>query len=114
MKLSGTTAYKGILLFAEVNGRTAGSWGALGEGLQLHPSCKHAVTHDVYHLSGHSEDEAPWVVPADYTTGDSVVFKATVVRSYSIWRGHTAPTPSMLIPVTLHGSFGGPLRTRVS
>lgn len=85
VKLSGTTPYKGILLFAEVNGRASGSWGALGEGLQVHPSCKHAVTHDVYHLTGHAEDEVPWVVPTTFSSGDTVVFKATVVRSYSTW-----------------------------
>lgn len=85
MKLSGTTSYKGILIFAEVNGKPSGSWGALGEGLQLHPSCKYAVTHNVYHLSGRAEDEIPWVVPTDFSAGDTVVFKATVVRSYSTW-----------------------------
>ena len=95
MRFSGKTPYKGILLFGEVNGAHAGSWGALGEGLQPHPSCKYAVTHDVYHLHGRTEDEVPWLVPADFTAGDALVFKATVVRNYATWR---VPRPARAAP----------------
>ena len=85
VRLAGATPYKGLLLFAELNGAPAGSWATPGEGLQLHPSCKHHITHDVYHLSGRAEDSVSWVVPADYSAADSLVFKATVVQAYSTW-----------------------------
>jgi hypothetical protein len=84
--LSGAEEYKGLLLFAEVNGRPAGAWGAdLPEGVQPHPHCKRTVTHDTYHVGGKLRDAIPWVVPDDLSDGTEVVFKATVVRDYATW-----------------------------
>jgi hypothetical protein len=84
--LSGTEDYKGLLLFAEVDGRPAGAWGAdLPEGVQPHPHCKLTVTHDTYHVGGKQRDDIPWVVPEGLSEGSSVVFKATVVRDYATW-----------------------------
>ncbi len=84
--LSGEADYKGLLLFAEVNGRPAGSWGKdLPEGVQPHPHCKRTVTHDTYHVGGKTRDDIPWVVPDDLADGAEVVFKATVVRDYATW-----------------------------
>ena len=84
--LSGETDYKGLLLFAEVNGRLAGAWGEdLPEGVQPHPHCKQTVTHDTYHVGGAIRDAIPWVVPENLADGTEVVFKATVVRDYATW-----------------------------
>lgn len=55
------------------------------EGVQPHPHCKHAVTHDTAHVAGKTLDEIPWRVPEGLQAGDTVVFRATVVREYSTW-----------------------------
>jgi hypothetical protein len=84
--LSGESDYKGLLLFAEVDGRLAGAWGEdLPEGVQPHPHCKQTVTHDTYHVGGSSRDAIPWIVPENLADGTEVVFKATVVRDYATW-----------------------------
>ena len=84
--LSGESDYKGLLLFAEVNGRPAGAWGDdLPEGVQPHPHCKQTVTHDTYHVGGSARDAIPWIVPENLADGTEVVFKATVVRDYATW-----------------------------
>jgi hypothetical protein len=84
--LSGESDYKGLLLFAEVDGRLAGAWGDdLPEGVQPHPHCKQTVTHDTYHVGGSTRDAIPWVVPENLADGTEVVFKATVVRDYATW-----------------------------
>jgi hypothetical protein len=94
--LAGEADYKGLLLFAEVNGRPAGSWGKdLPEGVQPHPHCKRTVTHDTYHVGGKLRDDIPWVVPDDLADGVEVVFKATVVRDYATWCVLAAPRPSV-------------------
>ena len=86
--LSGVEDYKGLLLFAEVDGHVAGAWGSdLPEGVQPHPHCKHTVTHDTYHVGGKRRDDIPWVVPEGLSDGTHVVFKATVVRDYATWSG---------------------------
>ena len=84
--LSGETDYKGMLLFAEVDGRLAGAWGDdLPEGVQAHPHCKQTVTHDTYHVGGLTHDAIPWIVPENLADGTEVVFKATVVRDSATW-----------------------------
>ena len=86
LSLSGPEAYKGVLLLAEVDGSPAGVWGTpLPEGLQPHPHCKHAVTHDTAHVGGLTTDAVPWVVPEGLAPGTRVVFRATVVREYATW-----------------------------
>ena len=97
--LSGETDYKGMLLFAEVDGRLAGAWSDdLPEGVQAHPHCKQTVTHDTYHVGGLTHDAIPWIVPENLADGTEVVFKATVVRDYATWCASCAcftvqPTP---------------------
>lgn len=91
VSLSGAAEYKGLLLFAEVDGRPVGTWGKdLPEGVQAHPHCKRAVTHDTYHVGGKQRDDIPWVVPDDLADGAEVVFRATVVRDYATWCARAA------------------------
>ena len=92
--LSGEADYKGMLLFAEVDGRLAGAWGDdLPEGVQAHPHCKQTVTHDTYHVGGLTHDAIPWIVPENLADGTEVVFKATVVRDYATWCASRAAFP---------------------
>jgi hypothetical protein len=111
--LSGTEDFKGLLLFAEVDGRPAGAWGAdLPEGVQPHPHCKLTVTHDTYHVGGKQRDAIPWIVPDGLSEGTSVVFKATIVRDYATWcaQSRARHTP----PAALAADCGrvSPARTR--
>eukprot|EP00898_Chlorokybus_atmophyticus_P000889 jgi/Chlat1/1800/Chrsp135S02129 len=90
--VEGAAAFKGLLLFAEQGGKPLGSWEGLtlsgadhDDDFQLKDDCPWVATHTHKRsrVNPRSRDALRWAPPGDLVAGEEVVFKATVLVSYS-------------------------------